>query len=189
MNAAQYEELLSMLNDIGFRLQRLEKRLFPATAEAPAASKPQAAATAQAPQQPPAYEVATDDDLDGQYGNPEIRKDPPRWTGESFVGCRFSEASPEYLETLAGFLDWKARESDKKDERVKGGGLKSRFIRLDAARARGWAARIRGGTGARSTAHTSSKEAREQREASGYQPPPQPEPPPLGDFGEEDIPF
>jgi hypothetical protein len=190
MNAAQYEELLSMLNDIGFRLHRLEKRMFPATPEAPAAAKPQAAAPAQVHQQPPAFEVATDDDLDGQYGNPEIRKDPPRWSGESYVGCRYSEAPPEYLETLAGFLMWKAGKDDEKDERDSKGNPKSKWSRLDAARARGWAQRIRGGGGAyRSTAHTSSKEAREHREASGYQAPPQPEPPPADDFGDSDIPF
>jgi hypothetical protein len=192
MNAAQYEELLSMLNDIGFRLQRLEKRMFPASAEAPAASKPQAAAPAPV-QQPAAYEVATDEDLDGQYGNPEVRKDPPRWSGQSHIGCRYSECPPEYLETLAGFLMWKAGKDDEKDERDSKGNLKSKWSRLDAARARGWAARIRGGSGAyRSTAHTSSKEAREQREASGYQPPAQPEPPPLDDgafVGDDDIPF
>jgi hypothetical protein len=91
---------------------------------------------------PPEGTIASDKDLTSEHGNPEIRRDPPRWTGESHVGKTFAEASAEFLDCLAGFLDWKARESDKKDERVKGGALKSKFIRLDAARARGWRKRI-----------------------------------------------
>jgi hypothetical protein len=183
MNAAQYEELLSMLNDIKFRLDRLSTRL------GTPAESPKAAPQAQSQQPAQVFEVATDDDLDGQYGNPEIRKDPPRWKGESQVGKRYSECTPEFLEVLAGFLTWKAGESDKKQETTSGGQAKSYYIRKDAARARGWAARFRAGAGAyRSTAHTSSTAAREEREASGYQPPPQPPPP--DDFdGTEDIPF
>lgn len=140
MNAAQYEEMLSLLNDITARLDRLEQQLS-------AGVSPMPPGVGASPERmgdggPPEGAVADSRDLEGPYGNPEIRRDPPRWTGQSYVGCRFSEASAEYLETLAGFLDWKARESDKKDERVKGGALKSKFIRLDASRARGWRKRI-----------------------------------------------
>lgn len=147
MNAAQYEELLSLLNDITARLDRIEQR---ASVEA-ASPLPGVAVvnTAGLDAGPPEGAIAEPRDLEGPYGNPEIRRDPPRWSGPSFVGCRFSDASPEYLETLAGFLDWKAREADKKDERVKGGALKSKFIRLDASRARGWRKRIVEGGGKR----------------------------------------
>jgi hypothetical protein len=139
MNAAQYEEMLSLLNDIAARLDRLEQRLGP---DGAAQASPSGGVDRLNDSGPSEGTAAEARDLEGPYGNPEIRRDPPRWTGQSYVGCRFSEASAEYLETLAGFLDWKARESDKKDERVKGGALKSKFIRLDAARARGWRKRI-----------------------------------------------
>ena len=68
---------------------------------------------------------ASDADLDGEYGDPEIRKDPPRWTGESFATRHYSQSTPEFLDNLAGFIDWKAGK--------------------DAARARGWAKRLRAG--------------------------------------------
>lgn len=137
MNSSQYEELVSLLQDITARLERLEQRFGEAT--------PQPAPVAVSNDGPPEGAVADARDLDGPYGNPEIRRDPPRWTGPSFVGRRFSDATPEYLESLAGFLDWKARESDKKGELAKGGTPKSKFVRLDASRARGWAKRNREG--------------------------------------------
>lgn len=86
-------------------------------------------------------EVATDADLDGQYGNPVIRRDPKRWTGESYVGSRYSDTTPEYLEEVASFKDWQAQQDDKKgdDESRK----KASWNRKDAARARGWAKRLR----------------------------------------------
>lgn len=88
--------------------------------------------------------VADDRDLDGKYGDPTVRKDPKRWLddgGESYVGMPFSHCPPEYLETLASLLDWKA---DRDDEKGTEDGKKyARFARIDAARARGWAARIR----------------------------------------------
>lgn len=86
-------------------------------------------------------EVASDEDLDGQWGNPTIRKDPPRWTGQSFAGMPMSEASAEYLESLAGFLDWCAGKADEKNEMTNNGQPRSSYMRRDAARARGWAQR------------------------------------------------
>lgn len=85
----------------------------------------------------PQGEIASDEDLDGKYGNPEIRRDPPRWQGEPMVGRKFSECPPEYLDTLAGFNDWRADQDEKK------GDPRSKWARLDAGRARGWARRIR----------------------------------------------
>jgi hypothetical protein len=77
-------------------------------------------------------------DLDGKYGDPEVRaKDPRDWTGEPMKGRRFSECPPEYLDMLASRFDFFAgRETDEK---------KARYNRLDAGRARGWAARKRNG--------------------------------------------
>lgn len=93
--------------------------------------------------------VAEDNDLDGDYGNPEIRFDPkPKyWNGASFAGKRFSECTAEYLDAMAKYLKacaWGAR----KDGDDKKAGYKEK----DAARARGWARRIRNGYKPRSAA-------------------------------------
>lgn len=94
--------------------------------------------------------LATDADLDGQWGNPEVKKNPPRWQGDSCVGRRLSECPPEFLDELAAFSDWKAgkdeeaapalAEEDAAKKRKYAG-----YARKDAARARGWAARLRAG--------------------------------------------
>ena len=77
-------------------------------------------------------------DIDGKYGDPTIKaRDPKDWTGESMVGRKFSECPAEYLDLLAERYDYFAsREEDAK---------KAKYNRLDAARARAWAERIRGG--------------------------------------------
>lgn len=90
-------------------------------------------------------DVATDRDLDGPHGDQVVRKDPKRWdvAKGSYVGCRWSECPPDYLDTLAGFKEWQAGMDDKKgDEDSK---RKASFSRLDAKRMRGWAQRLRSG--------------------------------------------
>lgn len=86
---------------------------------------------------------AADVDLDSEYGNFSIRKDPPKWVGRSFVGCRLSECTPDFLDAFASFCDWKAGkdESEGTPEKLKYAG----YARKDAARARGWAKRLRSG--------------------------------------------
>ena len=88
--------------------------------------------------------TASDADLDGQYGNPEVKAKSPRdWTGESMQGRRFSECPAEYLDLVASRLDYFAETnaaSENADDRKKAG-----YNRKDAALARGWAARIRAG--------------------------------------------
>ncbi|MCS6900677.1 MAG: hypothetical protein RMJ98_13955 [Myxococcales bacterium] len=140
MNATQYEEMLSLLQNIATRLERVEQRL--SAREAVGASVAPAPGVASAPGGAGDTMIADDADLDSQWGNPEIRKDPPRWTGPSFVGARYSDTTPEYLESLANFLDWKARESDKKKEMTNNGKPRSAYLRKDAARARGWRKRL-----------------------------------------------
>lgn len=88
---------------------------------------------------------ASDQELDGPYGNPTVRKDPPKWSGPSFAGKRFSECSPEFLESLAGFYDWKAGKDAASGAVDAKGRPKATYSRKDAARARGWAERIRNG--------------------------------------------
>lgn len=86
-------------------------------------------------------EVASDSDLDGEHGNPVVRKDPKLWKGASFEGKKFSQCSPEYLESVASLCDWKAKKNDADPEKQK----YAAYDRRDAARARGWARRIRAG--------------------------------------------
>ena len=88
-------------------------------------------------------EVADDADLDSEYGNPTIKFDPREryWTGPSFVGYHFSETAPDYLDAQAKYLDayaWGC-EQDTDEKKRKG----ATYKRRDAARARGWAARLR----------------------------------------------
>ena len=156
MNPAEFESMLSMLRDIGFKLDRLERRLAPAAAPAaPEAPKPAPVASAAA------FDVADAADLDGPYGDPEIRRDPPRWTGESMVGKRYSECPADYLDNLAGFNAWRAQKDDEQQAVDAKGRPKSHWAKLDAARARGWAQRIRGAQPAvRETARTSSAASR-----------------------------
>lgn len=85
----------------------------------------------------PALPVASDADLDGKYGDEQVKKDPPRWEGDRVAPCRMSECSPEYLDALADFLQWKADNPREGKEKY------ASYDRKSAARARGWAARKR----------------------------------------------
>lgn len=124
------------MSTMEMRMAAIEARL----AALESARQPSSAGGAQSQQ-----EVATDEDLDSQWGNPEIRFDPKRWTGDSYVGKRMSECPPEYLRSLAGLLDWQARKRDEAGDRgevdAKGKIQTGHWKRKDAARARGWAAR------------------------------------------------
>lgn len=87
--------------------------------------------------------VASDRELDGQYGDPVIvAKDPKDWTGAQMAGKRLSECPPAYLDQLADRYDWFNTTLDRaKPEDAKKIGYNTR----DAARARGWAQRLRSG--------------------------------------------
>lgn len=85
-------------------------------------------------------------DLNDKYSDPDVRKDPRDWTGPSMVGKKYSQCSSEYLEMLAGLLDWQANKDDEAGKTwTSKDGTKTRpsstFARTDAARARAWAAR------------------------------------------------
>ena len=89
--------------------------------------------------------IADARDMDGDHGDPMIKYDPKEkyWGGDSFIGYRFSETSPEYLEAQAKYLDacayMASKDADPKKQSA------ARFKAKDAARARGWAARLRNG--------------------------------------------
>ena len=74
-------------------------------------------------------------------GDPEVKRDPARWKGESMVGRRYSETSPEWLEQHAGFCEWKASKDLQNPEKVKWAGYALR----DAALAKGWAQALKSG--------------------------------------------
>lgn len=91
-------------------------------------------------------EIAPASDLDGQYGDPEVKaKDPRDWTGPTQKGKRFSQCSSEYLELVASRLDWFAEQAEKEGKTTSSGKPLAPYNRRDAARARGWAKRIRDG--------------------------------------------
>ena len=89
--------------------------------------------------------VASDRDLDGKYGDPAVKFNPRDWTGPSMKQRHLSECPPEFLDMLAETFDYFARKADETDERTDKGKKVSDFKRQDAARARGWAKRMREG--------------------------------------------
>lgn len=77
--------------------------------------------------------------IDGERGNLVIKaKDPRDWTGDTMMGKRLSECPPAYLDMLAARYDYFAGKTDSDD-------TKRGYARLDAARARAWADRLRAG--------------------------------------------
>lgn len=86
--------------------------------------------------------VASDSDLDGNYGDPTIKYMPKEkyWTGADFTGYKLSETSPDFLDAYAKYLDACAYGARKDGDERKAG-----FKEKDAGRARGWAARLRNG--------------------------------------------
>lgn len=123
----ELERAHDMLEALSRRVTKLE-----AAAEARAAA-------------PPVGGVASDADLDSQYGDPEIRFDPRRWTGPTMAGRRYSQTSPEYLDCVAEFEEWKASRP------LPGKENDARYSAQRASRARGWAARLRAGYVAEAT--------------------------------------
>ena len=90
--------------------------------------------------------IAPDSDLDGQWGDPPIRaKDPRDWTGESQLGKPMSECPPTYLDLVAERLDYFADKAEADGTLTTSGKLVAPYNRRDAARARGWAKRLRSG--------------------------------------------
>jgi hypothetical protein len=90
--------------------------------------------------------VASDKDLDGEYGNPIVRaKDPRDWSGDSMQGRHLSDCSPDYLDLCAARADYFADQAAAANEKDDKGRPVAQFKRRDAARFRGWALRLRNG--------------------------------------------
>lgn len=88
--------------------------------------------------------LASDRDLDGSHGNPEIKFMPRDWSGENCKGRPMSECPAAFLDMLAETLDYFAQKAEESDEKYNGKPV-APYKRADAARARGWAKRIRDG--------------------------------------------
>lgn len=92
-------------------------------------------------------DVADDRDLDSEWGDPTIKFDMPDkdWQGPSMAGKRFSQCSVEWLDAKAksdaSYAEYLRGPKKGTDEDLK----KAAYRDKDAARARGWAKRLRGG--------------------------------------------
>ena len=54
-------------------------------------------------------EAIGDSQLNNAWADKKITKDPPKWKGPTQVNRTYSKAPIEWLESMAGFLDWKAQ--------------------------------------------------------------------------------
>lgn len=98
--------------------------------------------------------VASERDLLSKYGNPTLRFMPRDWTGANFKDRKFSECPPALLDMAAETFEWFASQAEAKNERTDRGKPIADLKRLDAARARGWAQRIRDGKHVQTTSTT-----------------------------------
>lgn len=137
------EELLAELIGINRQIldeQRRTNALLAGFAQRRAAAPPANAPAQGRAQSSAGGRVAPDRDLDGPNGDPTIRKVHKNWNGPDFTGFKLSECSPEFLDDYADFKDWQAdRPREGADPKY------AKYDRLDSARARGWAARVRQG--------------------------------------------
>lgn len=113
-------------------------------------------------------EVASDRDLDSRFGDPELRFVPRDWTGADFKGLHFSQCPAELLDMVAETFDYFARKAEETNELTDKGKPVAQYKRLDAARARGWAKRVREGKG-RPVAETQPAGEEHWADAGGFE--------------------
>lgn len=105
----------------------------------------QAKATAPAAAAPVRHdEVASDDDLDGPYGDVVVKFPPKDWDGPDYTGQPLSKTDAKFCRRMAGFWSWQAEKDEAGTDEKKAANAK--YKRKDAARARGWAKRHESGT-------------------------------------------
>ena len=83
--------------------------------------------------------VASDQDLDSQWGDPKVRFMPRDWAGDSFKGATASQCPAELCDMMANALEYFAEKNAASDPKKAG------YDRKDASRFRGWAVRKRNG--------------------------------------------
>ena len=85
-------------------------------------------------------EIASDAQLDDpKHGDPIVNF-TKAWKGQFFKGKRFSQCPSDYLDHLAWTFDFYAEK-----KRAEGDTKKAGYDEVEAARARGWARRLRSG--------------------------------------------
>lgn len=129
------------MSSIEERMAQLEGRVATLEGTVAALRAAQAAGAGPGASSGGAPRVASDADLDGQHGDPVVKFDPRDWKGRSYVGLPYSRTEADYLDLVAAAKEWSADREEAKPEKRK----YARYSRADAARARGWAARIRAG--------------------------------------------
>lgn len=87
----------------------------------------------------PRENIASDQDLDSQWGDPKCRFMPRDWTGDSFKGATASQCPAELCDMMANTLEYFADKNAASDPKKAG------YDRKDAGRFRGWALRKRNG--------------------------------------------
>lgn len=110
-----------------------------------AVAKARKAAPPAAPAQQSSGSVASDADLDSQYGDPQVTFNPRDWPGTSCKGLQMSQCPAEFLDMIAETFEYFARKAEENNETTSSGKPVAGFKRKDAARARGWAKRVREG--------------------------------------------
>lgn len=134
-------------------------------------------------------EVADDRDLDGSYGNPVVKFNPRDWHGESMKGRTLSECPADFLELLAGTFDYFAKKAEESGETASNGRPVAPYKRKDAARARGWAKRIREGYAVDKSTGEVMDPAWEPPAESGFGESSDWGEPPVAELTDADIPF
>ena len=89
--------------------------------------------------------LASDSELDSQYGDEPVKFNPRDWTGDNFKGAKMSQTSAAFLDMLADTYAYFAQKNDENHAVDANGRLKSGYDRRSERRARGWAARLRNG--------------------------------------------
>lgn len=91
-------------------------------------------------------DAAKDRELDGQYGDEEVRFIPRDWTaGGVNKGQRFSTCPAEFLELLAETYDFFEGKNRASGAKTTSGKPKADFDKRSARLCRGWARRLRSG--------------------------------------------
>jgi hypothetical protein len=126
----------------------------------------------------------SDKDLDDpRFGDPVVKFDVRSWRGPSYVGKKFSQCPPDFLEALAESLQYSAEHPKEGKEKY------AAFNRKDAARARSWSRRIRAGVVPPPPEARALAGDTEAPQAPGFEAPAF-EAPPFDDFSDadEDVP-
>ena len=124
---------METLQDIVHGLARIEAKIDQIIAARATTPRPASSTTGD-------IVPAPDSDLDSQYGDFALKKDPPRWTGPSFAGKKLSQTTPAYCDAVMSFSLWKAEK-----DRQAGDEKKAGYSRRDAERALGWKLRLERG--------------------------------------------